>query len=257
MNLRVLSLTLILIFTYGNDYSAAERIKPSHKSYGKKLTKRKAKKLNSIFLKWSQQSIPRSDIELENMDSITKCAYDIYEKLFSDTTILDIKPTQFQDKYLFIKPIEIIVAEPTDSLPKDTTDNFYPKIIAQERFTIQKFKPKVELKNRDLIYLNPEIEQEIKVLYKKYNKRDLIKLVDNRSFEYIYRCGEIYSHSNIEKIVIIPNTNSFIITYTIKKYISSFSMYVTLQDVWIRKNADSYIKIANGTKMDKLIVWIY
>jgi len=188
-----------------------EKIKP---------TRAQTNHFKSVFAKWSKLSIPRTDIELQSFDSLTKVGYEIYEELLSDSSFFGIKPAAVHGKYILL-PNKLNVGV-VDGY-KLMFDKFEPIYSGFFLCEIKNFRPKTTLFINPFIYLTDSRLDELTDLYNKYDLTDFfdINLLDNDiNSNFVdwtsLRLKYLETSPNITKILWVKNTDEYIVYYRIK-----------------------------------------
>jgi len=58
--------------------------------------------VNTFFKTWSNESIPINQVEFNNLDTIERLGYELYETLITDTSFIGINPNKIKAKFILI-----------------------------------------------------------------------------------------------------------------------------------------------------------
>jgi len=188
-----------------------EKIKP---------TRAQTNHFKSVFAKWSKLSIPRTDIELQSFDSLTKVGYEIYEELLSDSSFFGIKPAAEHGKYILLPNKLNVGVVDGYKFMFNGHDLIYSGFKVSE---IKNFRPKIAHPLKPFIYLTDSRMGELTDLYNKYDLKGFfdINLLDNDiNYNFVdwelFRLKYFETNPNITKILWVKNTDEYIVYYRIK-----------------------------------------
>jgi len=188
-----------------------EKIKP---------TRAQTNHFKSVFAKWSKLSIPRTDIELQSFDSLTKVGYEIYEELLSDSSFFGIKPAAVPGKYILLSNKLKVGVVDGYKFMFNGLDLIYSGLKVSE---IKNFRPKTAPPLKPFIYLTDSRQDELTNLYNKYDLKGFfdINLLDNDiNYNFVdwelFRLKYFETNPNITEILWVKNTDEYIVYYRIK-----------------------------------------
>lgn len=182
----------------------------------------------SVFAEWSKLSIPRTDVELQSFDSLTKTGYKIYEELLSDSSFFGIKPTDVLSKYILLpNKLKIRVVD-SYTLMFGKYQPIYSDLIVYE---IQNFRPEITFPSRPVIYLTDNRIDELRFMYEEYDLSGFfdINLLDNDiNYNFVdwrlFTLRFLETSPNIIEIIQVKNSNEFIVYYRIKNQTIAISI---------------------------------
>lgn len=110
-------------------------------------TKKDLPIVETFFSDWANKSSAIPDTEYNNLDSITKLAYEVFESLYIDTCFIGLKLDKLNAKYILIpNQIRIGIA---DSVRKHLGFIFYDNL---NQLVLDDFRPKISISNKQTLY---------------------------------------------------------------------------------------------------------
>jgi hypothetical protein len=215
----------------------------------KKPTTTEISQLKSVFAEWSKLSIPRTDVEFQSFDSLTKAGYKVYEELLSDTSFFGIKPAAVPAKYILLtNKLKVGVV---DSY-KFTLDQIEPVYSGLNVSEINNFRPKMALPIKPVIYLTDVRSEILTDLNKEFDLTGFfdINLLDNDiNYNFVdwtlLKLGYLETSPNIIEIIRVKNSDEFIVYYRVRNITIVIS---------IKKINNKWTKIKELNRFGTLII---
>jgi hypothetical protein len=182
-------------------------------------------KVESYFQKWHSESVPISDEELNDLDSLSYKAYAIYEDFMSDTLLLrQVLYIDQQYKYVIIPDkIEVTITDcpKIDSLWSFNDFDIYDIIqnSKKESLLITNFRPRIN--NRDCLYYTDKYKKGFPSFSLRYGVRPFVLIDSPLMFG-----GDRFMETSpfVRKIFIFRNTDLIGIEHSSRttEYVSFF-----------------------------------
>jgi hypothetical protein len=140
---------LILLISCKAKQTVIYDVKPSIRpQFEKRIpTKKDLPIVETFFSDWANEYSAISDTEYNNLDSISKLGYEVFESLYIDTCFIGLKLDKLNAKYILIpNQIRIGIA---DSVRKDLGFVFYDNI---NQLVLDDFRPRISIISNQTLY---------------------------------------------------------------------------------------------------------
>ena len=164
------------------------------------------KEIVDLFFKtWFSKSIPISTIDFNQLDTLTKFGYQIFEELISDTSFIGINPRYIKSKYILI-PNTFFIGF-ADNYNKKYDMVFYDSI---KSVSINDFRPRIYFDNKQILYYTREYQDTLPKFSEKYGVGGYIIL---NSYLMSNRLRYFETPPVISGVIKIRNTDEYCISY--------------------------------------------
>jgi hypothetical protein len=182
--------------------------------------------VDSFFKIWANESTPINSVEFEELDSIERSGYQLYESLITDTSFIGINPDNVEAKYILIPNTLNFGYSDKYKLEYGIVFCDYIKYVS-----ILNFRPRISFENKQILYYTRKYQEILPKFAEKHGVGGFIN-VDSYLMSNHLRYFE--TAPILIRIVSILNTDKYIVYYECKS-----RSYATL----LKREVNKWIKI--------------